>query len=152
MKGSESIAGVIYNPILDTTYHASKGKGAFADNKRIYVNNESDIKRATVSYTCGYINSADYSEQISHRLNQLAVKRQINFWSPAFDFCLLASGKIEGIINNRNDLYDFAAGRVIVREAGGKITDNSGDPDTDLSDNFIVTNGTALHDILLQLV
>lgn len=152
MDGDETILAVVYNPILDQTYYAEKGKGAFLDGKPIHVNNEADIKRSTICYTCGYINSNDYAEQVSHKLNQLGVKRQTNYWSPAYDYCLLASGRMEGIINNKNDLYDYAAGKMIVREAGGKVTDFKGDPVTDKNDVFIASNGTAIHETLLSIV
>lgn len=129
MKNDQTIIGVIYNPITNQTYTAKTGQGAYLDSTKIQVNTEHNIKQATISYTCGYDNPYKYFETINQRLHKLHIKRLITFWSPAYEYCLLASGKIEAIINIKNELYDYAAGKLIVREAGGKITDFSNKPD-----------------------
>ena len=153
MKGDESIAGVIYNPILNKTYHAITGQGSYVDKDKLRVNQEANIQRSTIAYACGYANSGDEkSDDILHKLNKHNIKRSLSSWSPALDLCLLASGKIEGIINNKTDLYDYAAGRLIAREAGAKITDFNGRPDSDQNDLFVVSNGTAIHDVLLGVI
>ena len=67
-------------------------------------------------------------------------------WSPTFDFCMLASGRIEGIVNNNCELYDFTAGKLIAREAGALITDFHGNPEAnDKNSRFIASNGTTIH-------
>jgi len=152
MHGNETVLGVVHQPVLKRTYYAVKGMGAFLDGDRLQVNGQSDMRRATVSYTCGYLTSLTQAEQVDHALSSAGVKRLIRFWSPAYDFCLLASGKIECVVNNRNDLYDFAAGRIIARESGAKITDFNGTADADSNDRFVASNGTDIHAAVLQIV
>lgn len=153
LRGNKAVLGVIHLPILNHTYHAQDGKGACFDRKQLFVNKESDIKKASISYTCGYANSTEYTENLKHKLNELGIKRMLEYWSPAVDFCLLASGKIEAVINNKNEIYDYTAGKVIIREAGALITDFKGKPEeNDRSNAFIASNGSNIHRKLLAIV
>jgi myo-inositol-1(or 4)-monophosphatase len=68
LKGDRVILGVIHLPILNHTYYAQEGQGAFLDNKRLAVNKEADIKKTSISYTCGYVNSKEYTETLKHKL------------------------------------------------------------------------------------
>lgn len=152
MAKDEIIAAVIYVPMLDQTFSAIRGEGAYANGKPIHVNDTITADKSTISYTCGYINDSNYTLAITKQLAALNVKRQINFWSPAYDYCLLASGKIEAVINNGNEIYDFAAGKLIIKEAGGTVTDFKGDMDDDVNTQFLASNGTTLHDSLLKIL
>lgn len=153
LKGDKVVAGVIHQPIINETYRAERGKGAFMKGNRLKVSKESDIKKATLSYTCGYINSAKYEEELIHNLRKMDIKRLMQNWCPSHEYCLLASGRIEGIINNDNEIYDYCAGRIIATEAGGKITDFKGNEVLDeKSSIFLATNGTQLHENLLRIL
>lgn len=153
LKNDKIIFGVVYNPMLDNIYYAELDKGAFLNGKKISVNNQSKISQSTVSYACGYINSKNYSKKIIGNLDSLGVKRRIENWVPSLDLCLLASGKIEALINNKNDIYDFAAGKIIAREAGAIITDFYGKKELeDLNDQFLISNKKNIHDKLLKIL
>lgn len=153
LKGDTSVLGVIHLPMLKHTYFAQDGKGSYLDKKRLYVSKQSDINKATVSYTCGYVNSREYTEKLKHKLNELDIKRTLEYWSPAVKYCLLASGKIEAIINNKNELYDYAAGKIIAREAGALITGFNGDAEVnDRGNAFLASNGTKIHNQLLAII
>lgn len=152
-KGDKAIAGVIHLPMLNHTYYAQMRQGSYLHRKRLNVNKESDIKKATVSYTCGYVNPAEYAENLKHKLNELKVKRMLEYWSPAIEYCLLASGKLEAIINNKNEIYDYAAGKIIAREAGAQITTFDGKPEeNDRNAAFLASNGTRIHKQLLEII
>lgn len=153
LKGTRCVAGVIYMPLLDKTYFAEEGKGAFCDEKKISVSKELKAGKATISYTCGYITEHQFEIELLKKLRSLNIKRYITNWSPAFDYCLLASGKIEAIINNDNELYDYIAGKIIAREAGAIITDFSGQPQNDKeTTRFIASNTQQIHDILIKTI
>jgi myo-inositol-1(or 4)-monophosphatase len=153
LKNDEIISAIIHNPTLSRTYYTEKGKGAFLSNKRLRVNKNADIKRATIVYTSNYVYSRDYSSRLVKNLNKKRVKRTLTNWSPALDFCLLASGKIEAIINNGNDVYDFVAGKLIAREAGALITDFKGKKElNDKNKIFLASNGTKIHQQLLKIL
>ncbi len=153
LQDNRCIAGVIYIPLLDKTYFAEEGKGAFCDETKISVSQESLMEKSTVSYTCGYINERRLELELLKKLFSLNTKRYLRNWSPAFDYCLLASGKIEAIINNDNELYDYIAGKIIAREAGAIITDFSGQPQNDKeTTQFVASNTQKLHKELLKLL
>ena len=152
LKGDEAILGVIYNPILDQVYSAENGKGAYLNGKRIKVNNESRSAQATVSYTCGYNTSREYSSAVIEKLHELGIKRLVDHWAPAYDYCLLASGRIEIVISKEGDLEDYVAAKVIVTEAGGKITGFDNNPVSGTAPDFVASNGTAIHEQMLALL
>ena len=152
LKGGQAILGVIYNPILDQMFTAETGKGAFLNGKKLQVNDEPNITRATVSYTCGYNTTHEYSDTVVHMLRELGIKRLVDHWAPAYDYCLLASGRIEAVISKEGDLEDYVAAKVIVTEAGGKVTDFAGAPADGRMADFVATNGTAIHDQILAIV
>lgn len=152
LKGDEAILGVIYNPIIDQVYSAEKGKGAYLNGKKLQVNSEGDITHATVSYTSGYNTTREYSDTIANGLRQLGIKRLVDHWAPAYDYCLLASGRIEAVISKQGDLEDYVAAKIIVSESGGKITGFDNTTVDGTAPDFIATNGTAIHDQMLGLL
>lgn len=152
LKGDEAVLGVIYNPILEQIYCAEKGKGAYLNGKKIHVNDESDITRATVSYTSGYNTAREYSDNVVRQLRDLHIKRLVDHWAPAYDYCLLASGRLEAVISKEGDLEDYVAAKVIVTEAGGRITSFDGAPAGASTADFAATNGTSIHDRILAIL
>ncbi|MEK9151507.1 MAG: inositol monophosphatase [Patescibacteria group bacterium] len=150
LKGDQCIAGVIHVPLLNQTYHAEDGKGAFCNGKRIFVSEETSLEKVAISYTCGYINNPQFEIELLKKLRSLNIKRYLTNWSPAFDFCLLASGKIEAIINNNNELYDYAAGKIIARESGAILTDFMEAAQNDrMTSQFIASNSQEIHNAVL---
>lgn len=152
MKKKEIILGVIYNPVLKEAFYAEKGKGAFLNKIRIQTSEIEDIKNSTISYTCGYKNDPTIYENLVKITNKEKVKRLLTNWSPAFDYCLLASGKIESVICNGNDIYDNTAGKLIVKEAGGIITEFDGTEEKDeVGTYFIASNNKVLHNKVVKI-
>lgn len=151
MQGKKVIYGVIYHPITNDLYYALKGNGAFLNNKPITVNKEYQEKNLTLSYFCNYITPSERIISFRTKLFDLGIRRCLDLWAPAFCYCNLACGKIEGIINDNIELYDFAAGKLIAMEAGAKVTDFSGKYiSDDTCDRFIITNGTSIHSLLIN--
>ncbi len=139
----EAIAGVVHQPILDQTYFAEKGKGAFLNNKRIRVNKNQDPKHLTIAYSCGYKTSHIRIASIIRSLVGSKFYKRVTFnWSPAYDYCLLASGKIEALITDSGtEIYDYGAGKLIAKEAGAKVYSLNGEEEADfMNDEFIIGN------------
>ncbi len=142
--GKEIIAGVIYSPVIDNIYCAEKGKGAYCDGRKLKVSGETDIKRATICCNNDYKNYfTNKAQQVTIDLYAKETKRVMHNWSPTFDFCMLASGKAEAVINNNAELYDFSAGKLICREAGALITDFDGNPETDDTNRIFIASNSA---------
>lgn len=147
-----AVAGLIYHPMINQSYYAEEGKGAFCDGAPIHVSNEPDSSKAVVAYVPGYNNAGRQVGPVASALfGDLTIKRFLYSWSSAADGCLLAAGRIGAMIYDGNEIYDYAASKVICREAGAKITDINGNPEPDdMSNVFLISNGTSLHEKVLE--
>lgn len=148
----EIIMGVIYVPILDKVYWSEKGKGAYLDGKKLTVNKEKKIENSTVSYVCDYGTDVNMLGERIKKLITKNFKRVMENYASTFDFCMLASGRIESIIFEGAEVYDFAAGKLICREAGAVITDLEGNEDIDINRNFVVSINTTIHKEVLEIL
>lgn len=151
-KKGDGVIGVIYNPITDQLFSAHTGQGAFLNDQAIRVSAEQQPERSTVTLACGYLTPTELQNQLFNQLHG-KLKRVMMNWGVALDFCLLASGKIEGIVFKDLDIYDFAAGKVIAQEAGAQLT--SFDGSTNLHINHtacVASNGSQLHQQLLAFI
>ena len=152
MKDNEIVYGVIHCPVTKDTYYAVKNLGAFCNDNPIHVNNESNPENSTFTYFCNYLAPKERFVDFKSRLLSLDIRRFLDLWAPAFSLCSLASGKIEAIINDKIELYDYAAGKLIAMEAGAMVTDFEGNSFSDDNiDTFIITNGTPeIHQYVLN--
>lgn len=153
LEAGQLAAAVVHQPILRQTFWASRAGGAWQDGARLQVNQQGDVQQATVAQVYPYrVTSAEVGER-TDGLWQLGCRRVLLAWAPALDFCLLASGKIEAIVHFGSEFYDYAAGKLIAREAGARVTTLDGKPESDDSNRlFVASNGTALHDQLIAVI
>ncbi|MBI3291162.1 inositol monophosphatase [Candidatus Falkowbacteria bacterium] len=151
-KNKDVLATVIYNPILDQVYSAIKGQGSFFQDKKLQVNSESDIKKSTIAFYAAYTIKPDRANAIRGLIQARPAKRLLTNWT-VLDFCVLARGKIEGIVSNDMEYHDILIASFFAKEAGAKITDFSGDikKGSDLT-QAIISNGTKLHDNLVEMM
>jgi len=147
----EVIAGVAYEPMQDRMFYAQKLSGAFMNGQRIYVSDVNALQHVGVTYTCDYATPVEQEQTTVMALRKAGVKRVFNMWG--VDFCWLASGKIDACVMDGAELHDFAAVKIIAREAGGIITDFMGNSEeNDRNNKFLVTNGTAIHGQILSII
>jgi histidinol phosphatase-like enzyme (inositol monophosphatase family) len=118
------ILGVSYFPALDQMFYAEVGGGAFVDGRPCHVSGKTAIRSSVLS--CGGLSSMlkqgrwDTFAKLS--LTTLATRS----WSDAYGHCLVASGRIEGMVDPIVNRWDISAIKVIVEEAGGHFTDFKG--------------------------
>lgn len=153
-RGKEIIAAVVNNVFMGHIYFAQKGHGSFMDDKKIKVNKEKDIKKANIGYDCDYGHYFEpYLRSLMETMESKNIKRLLINMSPAMDLCRVACGQLECFINNSNAIYDYAAGKLIAREAGSMITDFNGEHDLDVNNNiFLASNGTKIHREILEIL
>lgn len=153
-KKDEIIAGVVNNPILRQIYSAYQGKGAFLNGCKIKVSAVNNIKGANIAYDCDYGHYLEkYLRDLMRKLEKKEIKRFLVNMSPALDLCRVASGKIECFINNGNEIYDYAAGKLIIKEAGGIITDFKGKAVVNDRNNvFVASNNKNIHKAILEII
>jgi len=122
------------------------------NGERLRVNTNSNVNKLTVAYTTGWQQLRSDSGRNINRLYQANIQRVMSNWSPALDFCLLALGKIEAMINYDNELYDNLAGKLIAREAGARLTDLKGKKlASDRENIFLASNGARIHNHLVKV-
>ena len=114
--------GLVYNPYLDEMFTAQRGKGAYCNGRPIHVSDQPLEAGLTL-----YGSSSYYPELIddSFRLLRKAFDRSMDIrrsGSAALDLCSIAAGRAELYFELRLQPWDYAAGSLIVREAGGKIS------------------------------
>lgn len=143
------LLGVIYCPFFDDMYFAVKGYGAFLNNNRIEVSKNKDMEKSMINFDNQLHNNKILLDMYGKIIDNSFTTRILG--SAIFDLGLVASGLIDARIFNNTKIYDFAAGLTIVEEAGGKITDLSGEKVTMSSTNVLASNGHT-HGRLLELM
>ena len=151
LRSNQIIAGVVYQPIINYLYWAEEGKGSYLGGQKLRVGRQNNIAAAAIAYAVGYNQKNGLA--MDKKLMSLNWQRIFRHWSLAYDFCLLAQGKIDAVVVNGNNLYDFAAGKLIARQAGALITDFSGKKEyIDSNSFFVASNGLAIHKHLLKII
>lgn len=121
------VFGAILNPYLDELYTAEKGKGAYLNGKKITVSDK-DLNQTIFAFG----SSPYYKQELGEKTFDTAKKLFFacadirRSGSAALDFCHLACGRIDLFFECRLSPWDFSAGAIIVKEAGGIITDLHG--------------------------
>ncbi len=153
MKSGRTCYGMVYHPVTGDLYTARLGEGAMQNGESIRVNDEGEKGNATVSYYCNYTTPGERVVRFKSTLLEQGFQRSLDLWAPGFCFCALASGRLEAVINDGTELYDYAAGRLIALEAGARISDFRGRSEVEESnETFLLTNGTSIHDYLVEQV
>lgn len=120
-------AGVVYAPALNQLFHATKGEGAYLNDRRISVSATSEMVEALLATGFACLRSGWQNNNLYY-LNKILPKiRDIRrCGSAAIDLSYVAAGKFDGFWEmNLND-YDIAAGALLVQEAGGVVVDLQG--------------------------
>ena len=117
----EAYFGVVYNPYLKETFYALKGEGAYVDGKRIHVtNNPIQASICTIGTSPYYKHLADDTFDMMKKIfiNARDIRRT---GSAALELCELAAGRTDCFYERLLSPWDYAAGAIVVTEAGGII-------------------------------
>lgn len=141
--------GIIFNPILNEFYWASEGKGAWCNNKRLRVSKRQNLSNCLIGTATpfgerGYINYYKELDQISKLTSGV---RQLG--SASINLAYLASGKIDGFWEKNLNLWDVCSGVLLVKEAGGRISEPLGD-DWNTNSRDILASNTLTHKKLIE--
>ena len=131
--GNEIISGLIYDPIKDEMFYAEKDSGAFFNNQRIRVSKKKELN------SCLFATGGVAKNEVDLPLRKSG--------SAALDIAYVAAGRYDGYFQNNLNLWDIAAGIILVKEAGGMINE------IDLSKNKniqIRASSMAINDKMLE--
>ncbi len=123
----EIIAGVTYNPIADEMYWAERGAGAYLNDRRLRVSSRSQMSEALVSTGIAHGHGDDYDaflREVRAVMPQVTSLRR--YGAAALDLAYVAAGRADIFWQRGLGAWDIAAGILLVREAGGFVTDLAG--------------------------
>ena len=142
------IIGVIYNPTTDNLFYAEKGKGAYFNNKKISVSKD-DQNHCIVTAASGkQKNDKDLKRNLFHYLPE-KIRSVRELGSTALELAYVARGGTEANIQIGLSTYDFAAGALLVLEAGGIITKLDGS-EWKFPDNYFIASNGIFHELLVE--
>lgn len=138
---SEMVAGVIFDPIHNELFAAEKNKGAFVNNRRLNVSKRETLEEAML---CSGTPRAVYKENPNaFKLLESLVDAGTTvryFGAMALDLAHLAAGRLDACWYHMAKPWDIAAALLIVREAGGVVTELSGAPANAYSKTILASN------------
>jgi len=148
----EMIMGAVYNPFINEFYFAQKGFGASLNDNKIEVSNESSVLTSCLvtGFPYTYLDNPNGPLEVFSRLIRKGVPVR-RLGSAAMDLCWVAAGRFDGFYEHKLQAWDSAAGYLIVEEAGGKVTDFSGEKYSPYQPHIAASNGK-IHDELLKWI
>ncbi len=149
-KDDEPQIAVVYLPYEDTFYTARRGEGSYRDDRKLQVNKNKSLATSVISTGFPYDHQQDSEEVLkyfSRVLRQAGGIRRTG--SAVYDLCQVASGVFGGFWELKLKPWDIAAGTLIVKEAGGAVTDFAG-REIKFSGEQIAAGSPDLHSELLK--
>ncbi len=137
--------GVIFNPILNEFYWASKGKGAWCNNKRLRVSKRNDIINCLIGTGIPHANQIykNYLTEIDTISKNCSGLRRMG--AASIDLSFVASGRLDAYWERNLNIWDVCSGVLLVKEAGGKVTVPNGNEWTIESKDILASN-SIIHD------
>jgi myo-inositol-1(or 4)-monophosphatase len=151
-RGDAIVAAVIYNPITDELFVAERGKGAFLNDKRLRVAARKRLLDAVIGCGLPHHGRGDLAlglRELGAVQDKVAGLRR--FGAAALDLAFVAAGRLDGYWERNLSPWDMAAGMLLVREAGGFVTDIDGG-DAMFAKRHIVAGNETIHRELQALL
>jgi myo-inositol-1(or 4)-monophosphatase len=147
----EVIAGVVYSPLLHELFVAEKSKGAYLNGVRLNVSKVDQLIRAFVATGFPY-NVNQNPLHCIDRFVQMQAKgvpiRRLG--SAALDLSYVAAGRFDAFWEINLNSWDMAAGKLLIEEAGGKVTKYNGSPFSIFSDKMLLATNGHLHSAMIE--
>lgn len=148
----ELVVGVIYNPMSDELFTATRGGGAFMNGRRLKVSTRSPLQNALLGTGFPYDCATDPANNFANFIAFQKVARGIRrAGAAALDLAYVAAGRLDGFWELKLKPWDVAAGVLLVREAGGMVTTFDGSPYDVFNDRILASNGL-IHDDMTALL
>jgi len=147
----QTILGIVYNPMSEEMFTAERGQGAFLNGKRVHVSAADSLIESLLC--TGFSYDRDHVKSNLELFNKACMTAQAvrRDGSAALDLCYVACGRFDGFWELTLHPWDVAAGKLIIEEAGGCVTNIKGEPCTHYDPAIIASNGR-IHAALTELV
>ncbi|TBW35119.1 inositol monophosphatase [Siculibacillus lacustris] len=126
-RQGQLVAGVIYNPVMDELFVAERGGGAFLNDRRLRVATRSNLAECVIGSGFPFLGQGDHGRFLAEArlvMNEVAGIRRCG--AAALDLAWTAAGRFDAYWERGLNAWDMAAGIVMIREAGGFVTDADG--------------------------
>lgn len=151
-RDRELFAGIVYEPITDQMFWAEQGNGAYLNDRRLRVSARKDIKECLFGTGIPFAGREGHRPYISQLENVMAGSAGVRrSGSAALDLAYVAAGRFDGWWEKGIKPWDIAAGILLVREAGGVVTDYTGGRDM-MNKNEVIASNVDIHPALKKLL
>lgn len=151
-RNGEVVAGVVFNPATDELFTAERGSGAFLNDRRIRVAARRQITDCVVSCGVPHLGRGNHGKflvELRHVMGEVAGVRR--FGAASLDLAYVAAGRLDGFWETGLAPWDMAASLVIIREAGGFVSDMNGGQDI-FGTGSVVAGNEYIHKALKEVV
>jgi myo-inositol-1(or 4)-monophosphatase len=151
--GGQAQVGVVYNPARGDCYWGMRGNGSFYNGRRLSVSESESLDQVMVGVGFYYDRGAMMQATLAaiHDFFKSHIHGVRRFGTAALDLCQVAEGMFGAFFEYQLAPWDFAAGRLILEEAGGQITDGRGEP-LPLAKTSVLASNRKLHAAALEIV
>jgi len=150
MHQSELLLGAIYAPAIDEFYFAEKGKGAYLNGAKLQVSDVSDLSQSYILYCEGGDKDRGRTGELLQKVYPLVTDIR-KLGSAGLETAWVAASKGDAYFSTKIEPWDVAPGVLLVREAGGKVSDFQGNPWRPQTGDLLFSN-KKLHDRILGLI
>jgi len=151
-RQGQIVAGVIYNPAMDELYTAERGGGAFLNDRRLRVASRNKLVDSVIGTGIPHLGRGHHGHYLVELRNVMAETAGIRrMGAVALDLAYVAGGRLDGFWEDGMHPWDLGAGILMVREAGGFVSDKNGGQDM-FTNHSIVAGNEAIHGALLKTI
>lgn len=151
LDSGETVMGIVYDTYLDEMYYAQKGNGSYLNGQKIHVSESKTMKESLISIGTSPYYKCEAEENFEIFMHIFKDCQDIRRGGCAsLDMVHVACGRIDGYLENHLKLWDYAAGTLIVREAGGEVLDYGGRNLSMTLEGNVVVGNPYISSILVQ--
>lgn len=151
-EAGELLAGVVYNPLQEELFTATKGGGAYLNGHRLQVSSRSPLRDTLLAtgfpYDCATDPANNFADFIAFQKTARGIRRA---GAAALDLAGVASGRLDGFWELKLKAWDVAAGVLLVREAGGTVSTFDGSTYDIFNDRIVASNGLIHKEMVAML-
>ena len=148
----EIIAGLVYDPVKEDRFHAERGQGAFLNDRRLRVSARNRLTECLIATGAPFAGKGDRPQFLGEIDAVMANTAGIRRWgAAALDLAYVAAGRFDGFWERGLSPWDIAAGLILVREAGGYVSEMNGKA-ISLASPSILASNNAIHGDLMKLL
>jgi len=151
-RQGQIVAGIIYNPAMDELYTAERGGGAFLNDRRMRVAARRELGHSVIATGLPFLGHGNHGQALVDLRNVMGEVSGIRrFGAASLDLAYVAAGRFDGFWEEHLKPWDMAAGILMVREAGGYVSDRQGEQTMLTSGSIVAGNEEIKAKLLKQL-